>query len=158
MNHSPFPIFHFPFILLLLFLTSCSVPHPETVVAKQYEDAGEYQKAIDVYQRLLKNPPQKTPNNTDITYLYYLRIGDNYLDLDKPNFAEEYYIKAKDLGASTEFIVDRIRLLSRYYSMQGDYDRAIEILNRYRDVSPEDIDYSIDKLHKEQVEQLKGRL
>ena len=145
-------------VLLPLFLVACSIPQPETAIAKKHEEAGEYQKAIDIYQQILKTPPKRTPDGTDISYLYYLLIGDNYLDLDKPNFAEESYIKAMELGAPSEFIVDRVRLLSRYYSEQGEYDRAIDILNRYRDIAPEDIDYSIDKLHKEQVGQMKGKL
>ena len=155
-------IMHCAFLLLL----SCSIPLQETVIAKNHEDAGEYQKAIDVYNQLLQKNTLKKAQSTqldpagsaNVNYLYYLLIGDNYLKLDNPTLAEEYYVKAIDGGASTEFIIDRIRLLSRYYAEHGDYEQAIEILRRYHNVSPEEIDYSIDKLHKGQVNQLKGTL
>lgn len=138
-----------------MWLTACSVPLPATTMAKKYEEKLEYSKAIEIYQQILQTTPRTTPDGSDISYLYYLLIGDNYLKLGDPTSAEESYIKAIDQNAPTEFIVDRIRLLSRYYAEQGDHEQAIDILHKYRNISEEEIDYSIDKLHKEQVEQLK---
>ena len=142
-------------LLIILFTCVACSPLPSTVLARQYEEKQEYQKAIEVYEKLLTMPQVKTTDNKDTTYLYYLLIGDNYLKLDNPSSAEEYYAKAISADTPNEFIVDRIRLLSRYYVKQNDYEQAINILNKYHDVSPEDIDYSIDKLHKRYVEQLK---
>jgi tetratricopeptide (TPR) repeat protein len=112
--------------------------------ARVHEQKQEYQKAIDIYQQIIKDKPQ--------SYIHYLLIGDNYLKLNNPVSAEQNYILALENNAESKFIIDRVRLLSRYFAEQNDFEQAIEILQKYRYLNPEDIDFSIDILHKEFIE------
>lgn len=133
-----------PLLVLLAIFTNACAPAPSPLrLAKSYEQKEEYQKAIEVYQQIIKNKSQ--------IYIYYLLIGDNYLKLKNPDLAEDNYILAIENNAENEFIIDRIRLLARYFAEQNDFEQAIEILRKYRYLNPDSIDFSIDGLHKDSI-------
>ena len=119
-------------------------------IAQQYESEGEHEKAISFYLkhvdvRLQANIAGENP------YFYYLLIGDIYLKADDPLAAKKAYDTARTNKVEASFLVDRAKLLAKYYSEKSSFDQAIAVLNEYRELDTMAIDYEIDFIHKQML-------
>ena len=122
--------------------------------AEQLKSEGKYEEAIVEYEKHIAEraaASSKFPGENPS--FYYIMIGDLQLEQEKPQEALESYLKAQTDGVMSEFIIDRIRQVSSYYETRENYDAAIELLHKYRDLDPLVFDWDIDRLHKKTVRQ-----
>ncbi|MFC1492818.1 tetratricopeptide repeat protein [candidate division KSB1 bacterium] len=94
---------------------------------------GEYDKAIEEYQRLLDNDP--------LNYSAYIKLGDSYLAKDEFRKAYEQYDYAKQVDPDGQEAADHYRdgLLreAKFYEDQGRTKLAIEIYTKINGEFPE---------------------
>lgn len=120
--------------------------------AEQLSANKEYEKAIEAYkqhiqERLkIKNRPDwEDPN------FYYILIGDLYLAKESVGEALEAYDRAEKSGIDRMLVSDRYRSVALWYEQRKELDKALEILNRYRDRDQLLFDATSDRIAKEIV-------
>jgi tetratricopeptide (TPR) repeat protein len=140
-------------IFFIIGATSCSVfrSPSDLITAQDYENSARYNEAIEAYQKHI-NLRQKIASVDENPFFYYLMIGDNYLKLGLPEKALKAYRRAYNNKVESSFIVDRIKSLANFYSKLKNYDKAISILNEYRYLDIDAIDYEVDRIHKLMIE------
>jgi tetratricopeptide (TPR) repeat protein len=98
-----------------------------------YYMQGEYDKAIQEYQKLLDNDP--------LNYNAYIKLGDSYLAKNEFRKAYEQYDYAKQVNPDGPEAVDHYRdaLLkeAEYYKDQGRTKLAIELYNKIGEEFPD---------------------
>ena len=84
-----------------------------------YNSRSQFDKVVDVYQKLIKYHPKQASA--------YLNIGEAYMSFQPPKFdaALPYYRKALELEPSSSFAALRI---GEIYSQQGDRANAVRYL------------------------------
>ena len=117
--------------------------------AQQLRQEGKFEEAITEYRLHMElrrkdahRPPDENPA------FYELLIGDVYLDANSPLEAEESYQRASDADVHGDLVNFKFRHLGQWYESQGNLEKAIQILKKYRDRDPLMFDYDIDRLHK----------
>lgn len=120
-------------------------------IARNYESQENYEAAIRAY---LKHIAMRIDSSAtgENPYFYYLLVGDDYLKLNNPSEAKIAYDTAKTNHVDSPLLVDRAKLLAKYYAKQNAFDQAINILNDYRELDQVSIDYEIDYIHKQMLE------
>lgn len=149
-------------LTLGLFATSCSFTFSSYSLKSffgtharrgaAFRSEGRYEEAIKEYLfhiEARRNASRQAVNENPDFYL--LIIGDIYLDMDRPEDAEQSYLAARDRGVENSFLADRFRRLSRYFENLNKIDQAIEVLRKYRIHDPMLYDVIIDRLHKKAV-------
>jgi predicted Zn-dependent protease len=150
------------FLLLSLWclshLVQAQTPEKEELLAAQYVSAGEYEKAVEVYKKLLANKP-------DDIYVYEnllkcLLLVNNHSEAEKlalrmqkknrenPSFTVDAgYIQSSkgNKAEATKIYDDLIKklkpdetyadLLSRAFEKRGEYHYAAETLLKYRKIT-----------------------
>jgi tetratricopeptide (TPR) repeat protein len=95
------------------------LPEAYIYLAKYYESRSQFEKIVQVYQKLLKYQPK------EITA--YLNIGEAYMSLSPPKFdaALPYYRKAFELDPGSSFAALRI---GQIYAQMGNRGEALRYL------------------------------
>jgi tetratricopeptide (TPR) repeat protein len=95
------------------------LPEAYIYLAKYYESRSQFDKIVQVYQKLLKYQPK------EITA--YLNIGEAYMSLSPPKFdaALPYYRKAFELDPGSSFAALRI---GQIYAQMGNRSEALRYL------------------------------
>lgn len=119
--------------------------------AQGYEAKGDFEAAIKAYSMHIE-ARQDSALKGENPYFYYLLIGDDYLKLDKPIDAKAAYDTARGNQVDPPFLVDRAKILAKYYAVKAKFEEAIKILTDYRDLDIIAIDYEIDSIHKQMLE------
>ena len=119
-------------------------------IAQQHEARGEYDQAISSYLKHIDSRLQ-TKIIGENPYFYYLLIGDIYLKTEDPLAAKKAYDTARTNKVEASFVVDRAKLLAKYFSSKNNFDQAISTLNEYRELDSAAIDYEIDFIHKQML-------
>ena len=134
-------------------LAACfdSSPGPEKVrEADELTRAGQYDEAIALYrehmeERLaLDNRPQ-----WENPHFYLLLIGDVQLGRGEPEAALATYEEAERAQLDPPLISDRYRAVGRWYEEHGQYQKALDLLGKYRDRDPLLFDVMLDRIAKE---------
>ncbi|MFA7380798.1 MAG: tetratricopeptide repeat protein [Bacteroidia bacterium] len=156
-------------------LVQAQTPEKEELLAAQYVSAGEYEKAVEVYKKLLANKP-------DDIYVYEnllkcLLLVNNHSEAEKlalrmqkknrenPSFTVDagYIQSSKGNKAEATKIYDDLLkklkpdetyadLLSRAFEKRGEYHYAAETLLKYRKIT------KINRVFSAQLAQLLGKL
>ena len=100
-------------------------------IGMAYYSEGEYDRAIEYYQKALKIDLKKLGPEHPDTAIRYNNIGTGYYSKGEYDRAIEYYQKAlkidlKKLGAEHPKIAIRYNNIGEAYRSEGEYDRAIE--------------------------------
>jgi tetratricopeptide (TPR) repeat protein len=95
------------------------LPEAYIYLAKYYESRSQFEKIVQVYQKLLKYQPK------EITA--YLNIGEAYMSVSPPKFdaALPYYRKAFELDPGSSFAALRI---GQIYAQMGNRAEALRFL------------------------------
>jgi len=78
-------------------------------------------------------------------------IGDSQLAMYQPAEAEKSYQSAKEKEVFPQLVADRFRQLAQYWFDNGDSDKAVSVLEKYRDLDPLAFDGLKDELHKQLI-------
>ena len=119
--------------------------------AQEYETKGDFEAAIKAYSKHIQ-ARQDSAIKGENPYFYCLLIGDDYLKLDKPVEAKAAYDTARANQVDPPFLVDRAKILAKYYAEKANFEEAIKILTDYRELDAIAIDYEIDSIHKQMLE------
>ena len=158
------------FLVCLILINGCSltgVRHKElpndvslshAEAAEKLRKNGKYDSAIEEYKihiqvRLAKEDKPKDEN----PYFYYLLIGESYLRLGELEKAEEAYTTALKQDVNITLVADGFRQISGEYEKRQDYDAAIEILRKHRELDDLLYDAQMDRLHKKSVLEADGQ-
>jgi len=102
-----------------------TLDEPYMYLALYYDSRSQFDKVIEVYQRLLKYQPREATA--------YINIGEAYMSFSPPRFdsALPYYLKALELEPGNSFAALRI---GEVYAQKGDSYRgqALRYLNLAR--------------------------
>jgi len=102
-----------------------TLDEPYMYLALYYDSRSQFDKVVEVYQRLLKYQPKETTA--------YINIGEAYMSFSPPKFdsALPYYLKALQLEPGNAFAALRI---GEVYAQKGDpyRDQAVRYLNLAR--------------------------
>ncbi|MCB0336001.1 MAG: tetratricopeptide repeat protein [Bdellovibrionales bacterium] len=113
---------------------------------KDYENAiAAYQKHIQARLAVSDKPEWENP------YIYYLDIGDIYLEQSKLKQALEYYELAEKQGVKPGYVNDRYRFVARWLEDRGQLAEAIAHLEKYREKDPMLFDLVLDRLARKLV-------
>lgn len=135
----------------LLFFRGDDISHAKR--AGQLREEGRYDEAIDEYRAHIKarlEDPRREPEENP--YFYELLIGDTLLEKNDPEMALESFLSAQRAGIEMALISDRIRRVGNYYRQKGERRRALDLLQRFREVDDFAFDADIDEISKEIVE------
>ncbi len=121
--------------------------------AESFRKDGKFDQAITEYQAYIDErlkrkdfPPDQSP------YFYYLLIGDSYVGLGRPDDAEKAYLTALDNGTEQSLVAGKMRALADWFETRGEYETAIELLQRHHNLDPLLYNIEIDQLHKKLIE------
>ncbi len=110
---------------------------------------GAIERALNIYQRMLKLSPLNVPLKTRIAELYrrigldhealdvYLEIASNYMDSGDFNNSKTFLEKAIAINPRNPKI---LLGLSTIYQKTGDESKSLEYLEMAKDAAPEDIE------------------
>jgi tetratricopeptide (TPR) repeat protein len=102
-----------------------ALDEPYMYLALYYNSRSQFDKVVEVYQKLLKYQPRETTA--------YINIGEAFMSFSPPKFdsALPYYLKALELEPSNSFAALRI---GEVYAQKGDPYRgqALRYLNLAR--------------------------
>ena len=102
-----------------------ALDEPYMYLALYYDSRSQFDKVVEVYQKLLKYQPKETTA--------YINIGEAYMSFSPPKFdsALPYYLKALQLEPANSFAALRV---GEVYAEKGDPYRsqALLYLNRAR--------------------------
>ncbi|MBV8773631.1 MAG: hypothetical protein JO166_15070 [Deltaproteobacteria bacterium] len=102
-----------------------TLDEPYMYLALYYDSRSQFDKVVQVYQKLLKYQPKETTA--------YINIGEAYMSFSPPRFdsALPYYLKALQLEPGNAFAALRI---GEVYAQKGDpyREQALRYLNRAR--------------------------
>ncbi|NVM02540.1 MAG: tetratricopeptide repeat protein [Candidatus Helarchaeota archaeon] len=136
-------IFGMLFIMLIL-IFGCST---RANLADEFFTAGEFEKAIAEYRKIIEENPQDLHA--------YIRIGDCFLNINEFEPALDAYKKAIMLNPDLNEIKDNVKVIqlkiSQRYLSEKDYKKALKILNDIIKKEPDNIDanYQLGMLYKE---------
>lgn len=116
----------------------------EQLRKKQYDEACEsYRKHVEARLTAEDRPAWENP------YFYYLIIGDIRLRQKKVNEALVAYEFAESKKIEPQLISDRFRYVAQWYEKDGQLEKAMEILKKYRDRDPLLFDAVLDRIARE---------
>ncbi|HJU11130.1 MAG TPA: hypothetical protein VJ728_09655 [Candidatus Binataceae bacterium] len=102
-----------------------TLDEPYMYLALYYDSRSQFDKVVEVYQKLLKYQPKETTA--------YINIGEAYMSFSPPRFdsALPYYLKALQLDPANSFAALRV---GEVYAQKGDPYRgqALRYLNLAR--------------------------
>jgi tetratricopeptide (TPR) repeat protein len=102
-----------------------TLDEPYMYLALYYDSRSQFDKVVEVYQKLLKYQPKETTA--------YINIGEAYMSFSPPKFdsALPYYLKALQLEPGNSFAALRV---GEVYAQKGDSYRgeALRYLNLAR--------------------------
>ncbi len=107
---------------------------------------SEYQAHMTYRLSLEKRPNWENP------YFYLLLVGDLKLKQAKPEEALKFYAEAQDKGIDKSLISDRYRMVGYWYEEQGDLQKALEFLERNKELDPMLFNPALDRIAKAIVE------
>ncbi len=102
------------------------------MLAKTYFSSGEYQRAVDTYEKFMKT---KASEETALKAGCLLGIGSSYYNMKKYDKALEYFDKTAKIKDAPN---RKYALLAqaRAYEQKGELDRAIELLKKSEEEYP----------------------
>jgi len=106
------------------------LPEAYIYLAKYYESRSQFDKIVQVYQKLLKYQPKEVTA--------YLNIGEAYMSLNPPKFdaALPYYRKAFELDPGSSFAALRIGQLYAQMGNRGEALRYLKLASGDRSKNP----------------------
>lgn len=140
------------YLIILIFLSCTPKPSIHHNNAKELKEDKEFFKAIEQYQKhidtrlAVKNRPE-----WENPYLYYLDIGDVYLEMNDEKSATKYYEMAEDKKVKPAYVNDRYRYVATWYEEKGDLKSALKQLKKYKDRDPDLFNLMMDRIAKEIV-------
>ena len=146
-------IFSIAFFSLLL---SCTLvngePSGHLRKAEEFSRQGRIDEAISEYRtHMNERLSEKNRPEWENPYFYLLLIGDLEIRNGRVDDALKTYEEAEDKGVDKTLVSDRYRYVGSYLAERGDYQKAIEVLTRYRDRDPLLIDSMLDRLARKLV-------
>ncbi|MEZ4754584.1 MAG: hypothetical protein R3A13_09825 [Bdellovibrionota bacterium] len=149
-------MYKFLSIYLIISLVSCSNYYPKNLrhllQAENLTKHEKYDEAFSEYELHIKTRSQQPDlQQWENPYFYQLIIGDLQLKLKNPSAALKSYLKAEENGVSTILVNDRIRLVANWYESEKEYDKAINLLEKYRTRDSLMFDLMLDRLSKKIV-------
>ncbi len=121
-------------------------------MAAALKNHGKYQEAIDEYQKhfelRLKSSTRPESQNP---YFYHILIGELYLLQGNTDKALSFYESAHKNHVEEPFVIDGYRRVAEFYAKTGGFTRAIELLEKHRDLDPLMFDSDIDHFHKQMI-------
>jgi tetratricopeptide (TPR) repeat protein len=146
----------FSLILLSVFVGGCKASMPkwgshkyaelaeEQLRKKQYDEACEsYRRHVEARLSAKDRPEWENP------YFYYLIIGDIRLRQNKVDQALVAYEFAESKKIEPQLISDRFRYVAQWYEKNGELEKAMDILKKYRDRDPLLFDAVLDRIARE---------
>jgi tetratricopeptide (TPR) repeat protein len=100
-----------------------TLDEPYMYLALYYQSRSQFDKIVEVYQKLLKYEPKETTA--------YINIGEAYMSFSPPQFdsALPYYLKALQLDPGNSFAALRA---GEVYAQKGEREQALRYLNLAR--------------------------
>ena len=141
-------------IAFLLFVNACISVRTVSFAqkAQSLENNKKFEQAIELYRKHFEmRLADRSRNDDENPFFYFVLIGDNYLKLNKPEEAKTAYDTAKINDVKNNILADRYRQLAQYYKNLQQFETAITLLRQYRDLDALAFDYDIDALHKEMI-------
>lgn len=112
----------------------------------------DYQAAIQALEKHIASRLEiKNRPEWENPYLYYLDIGDIYLEQGDSENALKYYLLADEQKVKASYVDDRIRFVARWFEEKGDLKSAIELLQKYRERDPLLFDLVLDRVARQMV-------
>lgn len=139
------------FLLTTFCLPSCLLFSSTSQLqkAEEFSRQKKYAEAISAYRTHMQERLQiKDRPEWENPYFYLILIGDIELGTDKPEDALNSYLEAEEKKVDLYLVSDRIRSVCRWYEEKGEFDKAIEILLRYRDQDSLLFEAMLDRLNK----------
>ncbi len=148
----------FFYILLILFsLCSCFSKETEQIInkVKELEENGKIHEAYKVYISHIENKLDKKENNQTKynPFFYFILIGDMYLRNKNYDAALSSYLIARSRKIKKEIIVDRIQLIAKRYIKEKKYQKAWDLLEKYKNLDELSFSYQLSELHKKMVKE-----
>ena len=105
-------------ILIIIFLITSVLSAQDEVLAKEYYDNGEFEKALISYQRLL----EQNPNNQD----FFFKILDIHHQLENYDVVREMLNDKVSKSRNPQFLVE----LGYNFQLSGNQEKAKEFYNK----------------------------
>lgn len=105
-------------ILIIIFLLTSVLSAQDEVLAKEYYDNGEFEKALISYQRLL----EQNPNNQD----FFFKILDIHHQLENYDVVREMLNDKVSKSRNPQFLVE----LGYNFQLSGNQEKAKEFYNK----------------------------
>lgn len=137
-------------------LFSCAGSHMQSDAKKasEFRASKDYDEAIKAYIRHIdKRVKTKEKPEWENPYIYYLDIGDIYLQQENIEKALEYYLLADKENVKKTYVNDRLRNIGDFLVEKKEFERAIEHLTTYRERDPLLFDLMRDRIAKQIVAQ-----
>jgi len=118
----------FLFSLIISQLSFSQTPEEKKILktVQKYYNAGDYGKAIGLYEELVASHPENFNYQYELALIYYH-------ELNKKDRSILYFNKAKEI-MKNDSVPELYFLLAQAYQSQGEYEKAIETFHYYRDI------------------------
>lgn len=153
------------FLIVLLLLSTAVITAQSDLLAKNYFEQGEYEKALKIYQKLYKQEPNKSTyflyiiaanqqleqfseserllkeklNGRNVFPQFYVELGYNYALQDKPDEAALYYEQA------LQFAIDKPNYaytVGKSFTKYNLLDEAVRVYEKAMELDPE-VDFNL---------------
>lgn len=123
--------------------------HQRLKQAEELLRQDKFDQAIEAYQEHMQERlSSKNRPDWENPYFYYLLIGDIELGRGQVSKALAAYEFASKNNIHSSLISDRYRFVASWYEARGEYDDAIDILKKHRDLDPLLFDAMLDRIAK----------
>jgi tetratricopeptide (TPR) repeat protein len=139
----------------LFALQGCLFYHPETWVdrAVRLQEEGKPHQAYSEYISHIESRLDAENRKEDENpFFYFILIGDAFLEAGDYRQALVSYAIAHSRDVQTGLVSDRVYLVAKRYSDAQEFDKAWEILKKYRFLDPLSFDYRMSELHRQMVQ------
>lgn len=146
-------------LILTLALLGCHQQPPSihNLDRSALQQTGRYKELIKAYQNhIAQRLSVKNRPEWENPYLYFLDIGDIFLEQNQLEQALHYYHMAEEQGVKPAFVTDRLRHVARWYEERGDLHAALKHLQQHRERDPLLFDAMLDRLAREIIRQEDG--
>jgi tetratricopeptide (TPR) repeat protein len=142
--------------IIILTTSSCSLSSHGGAVddAEALTADGRYEDAIQAYSHHMQERLADTARpEWENPYFYLLAIGDIQLRMGEPTAALTSFNEAEKHQIEQPLIADRYRSVAIWYEEHGHLDKALEVLQTYRDRDSLIFDTMLDRIARKMTAQ-----
>ena len=140
--------------LALVLTSGCFSSGPtELLEAEQLTSDGKHNEAIAAYREHITNRLEVTDRpEWENPHFYLLNVGDIELTRGNIDQALAAYEEAEREKVDPPLVADRYRAVASWYEEQNQLEKALEVLEKYREKDPLIFDSMLDRVARELTE------